>query len=93
MEPRALEVSSEIKLKCFVQLEISSSFLQIKWIKPALAHSYELHIRANFYSTSGGDMESICTELALYGSKNECARTDNVYFSISEVGDGRVSLV
>ena len=38
-------------------------------------------------------MESIYTELALYGSKNECARTDNVYFPISEVCNGRVSLV
>ena len=37
-------------------------------------------------------MESIYTELALYGSKNECARTDNVYFPISEVCDGMVSL-
>ena len=39
-----------------------------------------------------GDMESRYTELALYGSKNECARTDNVYFPISEVCDGTVSL-
>ena len=37
-------------------------------------------------------MESIYTELALYGSKNECARTDNVFFSISEICDGTVSL-
>ena len=37
-------------------------------------------------------MESIYTELALYGSKNECARTDNVFFLISEVGEGTVSL-
>ena len=37
-------------------------------------------------------MESIYTELALYGSKNECARTDNVIFPISEVCDGTVSL-
>ena len=27
-----------------------------------------------------GDMECIYTELALYGSKNKCARTDNVFF-------------
>ena len=37
-------------------------------------------------------MESIYTELALYGSKNECARTDNVFSPISEVCDGTVSL-
>ena len=39
-----------------------------------------------------GDMESIYTELALYGGKNECVRTDNVYFPISDVCDGMVSL-
>ena len=37
-------------------------------------------------------MESICTELALCGSKNGCARSDNVFFLISEVCDGTVSL-
>ena len=37
-------------------------------------------------------MESIYTELALYGSKNECAMTDNVFSPISEVCDGKVSL-
>ena len=37
-------------------------------------------------------MESIYTELVLYGSKNECARTDNVFLPISEVCDGTVSL-
>ena len=37
-------------------------------------------------------MESIYTELALYGSKNECARTENIFFSISEICDGMVSL-
>ena len=37
-------------------------------------------------------MESIYTELALYGSKNECARTANAFFPISEFCDGRVSL-
>ena len=37
-------------------------------------------------------MESMYSELALYGSKNECARTDSVFFSISEVCDGMVSL-
>ena len=38
-------------------------------------------------------MQSIFTELALYGSKNECARTDNVFYPISEVCDGMVSLM
>ena len=37
-------------------------------------------------------MESIYTELALYGSKNECASTDTVFLPISEVCDGTVSL-
>ena len=37
-------------------------------------------------------MESIYTELALYGSKNVCARTDTVFLPISEVCDGTVSL-
>ena len=38
-------------------------------------------------------MKSIYKELALYGSKNECARTDTVFLPISEVSDGKVSLV
>ena len=37
-------------------------------------------------------MESIYTRLALYGSKNLCARTDTVFLPISEVCDGTVSL-
>ena len=37
-------------------------------------------------------MESIYAQLALYGSKNECARTDNVFPPISEVCTGTVSL-
>ena len=37
-------------------------------------------------------MEIICTELALYGNKNECGRTDTVFLHISEVCDGTVSL-
>ena len=37
-------------------------------------------------------MESKYTELDLYGSKNECARTDTVFLPISEVCDGKVSL-
>ena len=37
-------------------------------------------------------MESTYTELALYGSKNECARTDTVFLPISEVCDSTVSL-
>ena len=39
-----------------------------------------------------GNMESIYTELALNGSKNECARTDTVLLPISEVCNGTVSL-
>ena len=37
-------------------------------------------------------MESIYTELALYDSKNECARSDTVFLPISEVCHGKVSL-
>ena len=37
-------------------------------------------------------MESVFTELALFGSKNECARTDIVFLPLSEVCDGKVSL-
>ena len=37
-------------------------------------------------------MESIYPELALCGIKNECARTDTVFFPISEVSKGTVSL-
>ena len=37
-------------------------------------------------------MESIYTELALYGSKNECARTDTVLLPTSEVCDCTISL-
>ena len=37
-------------------------------------------------------MKSIYSELALYGGKNEFARTDNVVSPISEVCDGTVSL-
>ena len=37
-------------------------------------------------------MESTFTDLALYGSKNLCARTDNGFSLISEVCDGTVSL-
>ena len=37
-------------------------------------------------------MESLNPELALYGSKNECARTNIVLLPISEVSTGAVSL-
>ena len=37
-------------------------------------------------------MESIYTELALYGSKNLCAKTDTVFLPISEVYGCTVSL-
>ena len=33
-------------------------------------------------------MESICTELPLYSSKNECVRTDTVFLPLSEVCNG-----
>ena len=36
-------------------------------------------------------MESIYPELALFGSKNECAMTDTVFFPLSEVSEGTVS--
>ena len=36
-------------------------------------------------------MESIHTELALYGSRNKCARTDIVFLAISEVCNGTAS--
>ena len=36
-------------------------------------------------------MESVYTKLALYGSTNQCTRTDNVFFPISEVYNGTVS--
>ena len=38
----------------FVQLKRLSSFIGIKLIKHTLAHSFKLHIRANFHSTLGG---------------------------------------
>ena len=38
-------------------------------------------------------MESTNTELALYGSQKECAKTDNIFFPISEFCDGMVSLL
>ena len=37
-------------------------------------------------------MESIYTGLALYGSINECARTETVFLPVSEVCNGTVSL-
>ena len=46
----------------------------------------------NKYIYIRGVKESIYTELALYGSKNEYARTDTVFLPISEVCDGTVSL-
>ena len=35
-------------------------------------------------------MESIYAELALCSRKNKCARTDTVFFPISEVSEGTV---
>ena len=58
----------------FEQLERLSSFTQIKWIKHALAHSVELHIRANLYSTSwGGYGEYIYRVSLLWQQKWVCS--------------------
>ena len=38
------------------------------------------------------NIESSYTELALYGNKSECARTDNVFPPISEFCNGTVCL-
>ena len=38
-------------------------------------------------------IESIYTELALYGTKHLCARTDTVFLPIYEDCDGTVSLI
>ena len=50
--------------------------------------------KAHFYllSTSCGYMVSVYPELPLWGSNYECARTDTVFFPISEVSKGTVSL-
>ena len=69
----------------FVSLERLSSFFHTKWTKNALAPSFYLHIRANFLGTSAEIKKSMYPELALSGGKNECAVTDNVFFSISPV--------
>ena len=53
----------------FVQLERSSSFIRIKWIKHALAHSFELQVRANFYSTLGGIWRVYIPSLLFMGAK------------------------
>ena len=37
-------------------------------------------------------MESVYPKLTLCGSKNVCAKTDTVFFPISEVSEGTVSL-
>ena len=37
-------------------------------------------------------MESRYTKLALYGSKDLCAKSDTIFFPISEVCNGTVSL-
>ena len=38
-------------------------------------------------------MESLNTELALYGSKTECAGTDKVFIPLSEVSTRALTLV
>ena len=42
------------------------------------------HSMANFEGTNG-DMKTLNPELALYCSKNKCARTDTVFFPIYEI--------
>ena len=42
--------------------------------------------------SQGGYGESK-SEFALYGSKNECTRTDTVFLSLSEVSEGALSLI
>ena len=64
--------------------------------KYALTHSLEPHLRAQSSEQYlSGVMESIYTELALYGSKIKkwCARTENVFFPICEVCDDTVSFI
>ena len=56
--------------------------------KYALTHTFELHL-----GYLGGVMENIYTDLALYGSKNECVRNDAVFLPISQVCNGTVSLI
>ena len=38
-------------------------------------------------------MEGIYTKLSLYGSINDCARTDNAFLPISEVCNGTIFLL
>ena len=45
------------------------------------------------WSNIRGDIKSLNPELALYGSKNLCARTDNVFLQLSQVSEGAVSLI
>ena len=77
----------------FVQLERSSSFTQIKWIKHALAHSVDLHIRPNLYSTFGEIRRVYILNLTFMGAKMSVLRTDTVFYPISEICNGTVSLI
>ena len=71
-----------------VPLERMSLFIQTKChinLILASSHGYLLgNIR--------GDIKNIYPELALYGRKNECARTDTVFFAISQVWAWGVTL-
>ena len=69
----------------FVHLNWMNEDNLFSWTKYALAHSFMLHLRANF-------LESIYSEFTFYGSTNYCARTDTAFFPISEVSEGLVSL-
>ena len=70
----------------------SSSFILIKWIKHALVHSSERHIRANFYSTSGGICRVNILRQPFMEAKLVVLGLILVFFQISQVCDGTVSL-
>ena len=56
-------------------------------------HSHFSFLSGLNYWVHKGDIKNIYPELALDGSKNECAKTDNVFFLISEVCTSGVTLV
>ena len=64
-----------------------------------MLYMFNLYTHLSFISEltsrvpQGGYGEYISWVKALYDSKNECAKTDTVIFSISEVCEGTVSLL
>ena len=82
--------SNEFVRAYFVQLERLSSFILVKTCP--ITHISALY-QSWLLQYLRGDMKSIYPELALYGDQIECARTDNAFFSMSEVCDGMVSLL